>query len=547
VRGWIERPRAHVLLLVLVTAVHWLPRLSGPIDLRYDGGVYYVLGTSLAQGRGYRLLNEPGEIQAIQYPPLLPAWIALHQLVLGTHDPLVAGQALRWSNALVSLAFALAAYALARRILGAWPGLLAGVLAALYFHTLFLEDLCFTEVPFALLTVLFFLAAGSERRAWRGTAPVLAAAAFFLRSAGLALFVAWALEALAQRRWKALSGRALLAAICVLTWQGYVSRVRAGPEYRQPAYEYQRAPYQYYNVSYAENVALLDPFVPEKGGLSAALLAGRVTGNLGRLLIGLGEGVSTTRGFWEWPLEALGQRLGRWVPLKPVLAPLAALGVAVVAGLVLLARAGHVALVLYVACSLGLIALLPWPAQIPRYLMPLTPFLSLALAGALATLARRKRRLAWLCVLVLVPQVFALRQMLVHYRSTLLYPRPPAPDLEGSILFFEDGQEWRAFYAALGWLARNTDPRAVVASSSPHLVWLHSGRKAIMPPFEHDVEEARRLLDAVPVDYVVVDGLRFVDVSQRYAGPVMAAHPEEWEPVYRQPDGPLVVYRRVRT
>ena len=56
---------AMVLLAGLASAI-WLPRLRGPIDLRWDGGTYYVLGTSLAQGRGYRLLDEPGEILETQ-------------------------------------------------------------------------------------------------------------------------------------------------------------------------------------------------------------------------------------------------------------------------------------------------------------------------------------------------------------------------------------------------------------------------------------------------------------------------------------------------
>jgi hypothetical protein len=540
-----ERPLAHALVLVLVTCVHWLPRLSGPIDLRYDGGVYYVLGTALAQGRGYRLLNEPGEIQAIQYPPLWPAWIALHQLVLDSHDPLVVGQALRCTSALVALAYALAAYALARRILGAWPALLASLLATLYFHTLFLEDLCFTEVPFALLTVLFFLAAGSGRSGLRAAAPLVAAAAFFLRTAGVALFAAWAVEALLRRRWKALAGRALLAAACVLAWQVYVTGVRSGPEYQRPAYEYQRAPYQFYNVSYAENVALSDPFRPEEGRLHAGLLAARVAGNLGRLWIGLGESVSTTRGFWEWPLEALQRKLWPWMPLWPVLAALALLGLAVVAGLVLLWRGGHQTLVLYVACSLALIALLPWPVQVPRYLTPLAPFLALALAASSSALARgAPRRGAAMAALVLLPQAFALQRTLTLHHHTLRYPRAAGPDVEGSIFLFEDAREWHAFYAALGWLAENTEEQAVIASSSPHLVWLHTGRKSVLPPFESDPEEARRLLDAVPVGYVIVDGLSFIDVIQRYAAPVVTSHPEQWEPVYRQPDGPLVIYRR---
>ena len=62
--SWILRERTAYALLGLLVVALWLPRTSGPIDLRWDGGVYYVLGTSLAEGKGYRLLNEPGEIQA---------------------------------------------------------------------------------------------------------------------------------------------------------------------------------------------------------------------------------------------------------------------------------------------------------------------------------------------------------------------------------------------------------------------------------------------------------------------------------------------------
>ena len=63
----------YAILGLLVLAL-WLPRFQGPIDPRWDGGAYYVLGTSLVEGKGYRLLNEPDEIQANQYPPLFPLW-----------------------------------------------------------------------------------------------------------------------------------------------------------------------------------------------------------------------------------------------------------------------------------------------------------------------------------------------------------------------------------------------------------------------------------------------------------------------------------------
>src|SRR5262245_34662494 len=94
----VRRPEIRYPLILLAVALAlWAPRLRGPIDLRYDAGVYYILGTSLAEGKGYRLLNEPGEISALQYPPLVPAIVAVEQKLLGTSDPFVVGQWLRWT------------------------------------------------------------------------------------------------------------------------------------------------------------------------------------------------------------------------------------------------------------------------------------------------------------------------------------------------------------------------------------------------------------------------------------------------------------------
>ena len=42
-----------------------------------DDGLYTVLAKSLATGHGYRFLNLPGAPNAIHYPPLYPAFLAL--------------------------------------------------------------------------------------------------------------------------------------------------------------------------------------------------------------------------------------------------------------------------------------------------------------------------------------------------------------------------------------------------------------------------------------------------------------------------------------
>src|SRR5215831_3228773 len=98
--------------LVFLSVVSWLPRLRGPLDLRYDAGVYYILGTSLANGNGYRLLNEPGAIQAVQYPPLLPIFAAAHQRMAGSSDPAITGHMLKVSFFAIFVSFIVAVYVL---------------------------------------------------------------------------------------------------------------------------------------------------------------------------------------------------------------------------------------------------------------------------------------------------------------------------------------------------------------------------------------------------------------------------------------------------
>src|SRR5881628_159895 len=158
-------------VLLLCQILLSAPRLRGPIDLRYDAGVYYILGTSLAEGKGYRLLDEPAAIQAIQYPPLLPLFVAVHQRLAGRSDPLVVGRMLRISFFAVLLAFIVAAYLLSRQFLPPVLAFLATVPMLLHIETTWSSEYLSAELPFALGSVLFLLAArrakGKSRNGWR--------------------------------------------------------------------------------------------------------------------------------------------------------------------------------------------------------------------------------------------------------------------------------------------------------------------------------------------------------------------------------------------
>lgn len=530
--------------LVLLSLSLWLPRISGPIDLRFDAGVYYILGTSLAEGKGYRLLNEPGEIKAVQYPPLLPLFVAAHQKALGTSDVSSVGPALRVSYFLLFTAWLPAVFLLARRWLAPPSALAVALLSAMNVRALYMSDTLFAEMPFALTAVLFVLVRDEGKPGRTLVAGLLGAAAYLFRTLGLALLAAWVVESLLQRRFRRAAARAVIALAPVLLWQAYTTRVASSPEYSREAYPYQRADYQYYNVTYQQNLKLVDSFAPERGLLSPRAMAGRFFSNLEAIPAELGEAVSAERRIWELLLRKLAGKVGL-TPLTPALATAGLLltGGLSLAGLVLLALRREWLVPLFAAGTIGLICLTPWPGQFTRYLMPLTPFLLVALVLTLTTLTERVRgRLLRMAVglvaagIVLV-QAFAVLKLHTSWWQTVSHAGAPP-----FRLFFYDAS-WKEFDAAVDGLLGA--PPGIVASTSPHWIYLRTGRKSVLPPLDSDPAVAQRLLDAVPAAYLVVDDLEFLNVSARYAEPVARAFPERWEPFASSPRGRTRIFRRV--
>jgi hypothetical protein len=545
-------------LLVGLSVLLWLPRFRGPIDLRYDAGVYYILGTSLAEGKGYRLLNEPGDIEAVQYPPLLPAIVAAHQAALGTADPATDGRALRLSFFVLFTLYLLAAHALARQHLGPRDALLVAVVCGLSAQSVFMSDLLFAEVPFALVATLF---AVFNRRCDRTPCfvltAVLGAAAFLLRTAGVALLAAWVVESLAGRKWKQALARVTVAAVPLVGWQAYVGHVTASEGYRHPAYAYQRAAYQFYNVPYSENVFLLvDPFTPERGRATAGDIARRFGENLAVLPVSLGEGVTVGPAAWRAGADAIRVRTGTDIPAWVLRAPAAVVGCLVLAGALRFLTRKEWFIPAYLATSAGLMCLTPWPAQFPRYLVPLTPFLTLCLVCFLRSFGEytrshasgKWRRVGAVTFATMIGLVIGLvlgTNVCVDL-YTFLFRHAPAysrANERGGRLFYYD-RKWEEFDAALAWLSDQGEPGGVVATTAPHWAYLKTGRKAVMPPLEKDPARAQELLDSVPVTYLIVDELEFLDVGRRYGSPVVEAYPRAWRLVYPSPGRRLRVYER---
>jgi hypothetical protein len=270
----------------------------------------------------------------------------------------------------------------------------------------------------------------------------------------------------------------------------------------------------------------------------------------------LGEAVSSRAEWSESQIKRLNTEvLSTPIPVWIVQIPLVLLGILSLSGLVLLAQKGEWLIPMYVLGSIALVGLTPWPGQFERYLAPLTPILALALLLALLAVrswllssamswGRRVGSISVVLVLagVLGQESFAAYKVYTKQHREVTYLDARGVPHEQRLFFYT--QAWRTHDAALDWLRSAVRPEDVIATSTPHWANLKTGARAVLPPFEADVRTARRLLEAVPVRYLVVDSLEFVDVSRRYAAPVARAYSREWQLIYSSPDSTSRIYRR---
>lgn len=553
-------PKADLLSLVvpsIVAVLLWLPRAAGPLDLRWDGAVYYVLGTSLAEGKGYRLLNEPGDIEACQYPPLLPLMAAIPQVILGTSDPLVVGRWLKLLFFCCHWALAFVTYLLLKRFVPRWLAFVGALVLLLNAQATFHSNFFFTEIPFALVTGLFVLCSSpSPTRVREALAGALGVMAFLLRTAAVALLIAWVAEALLRKQVKRAAGRLVVSAIPVLCWNAYVLHVEHSASYANPAYPYQRAPYLNYNVSYVTNLALENDRSPAFRRATLRELTERFLHNALGIGVSLGEAVSGNRDYWKY---RFGSRAGdaRFVRRWGFYAPPILVGGLVLGGIVALFGRGSFLIPIYVLVSMALICATPSPEQFLRYLTALLPFLLVALFVCVLATGEWIRRFSRGSGLLFVSTGLAVVLALVFdaergglggmYRGH--FDEVTATARDGRRL------EYRAFYyggkdesldRGLAWLRAAAKPRDVIAVSVPQWAYLVTGLKAVRPPLEFSHARTQELLDSVPVAYVVLDFTNIGGFTVPYLAPVLDGEPRVWKLVYRDREGAVAIYERVR-
>jgi hypothetical protein len=556
--GWLKSERVVLLVLLTLTILIWLPRFKGPIDLRWDGGVYYILGTSLAEGKGYRLLNEPGEIEAVQYPPLLPLIIASYQLILGTDDPTTVGRWLRFSAFIIFVLYIYIIFKFFESYLSLNWAFLATTICLFSMHICFLSDLCFPELLFSIFTILFVLSLGKQSsHANSILVYFLAVASYALRTIGLVALAVWILDSLLRKKFKQALLRGVFALIPIFCWQFYIVSVESSYEYNHPQYAYQRAPYLFYNVSYSRNVTFVDPFAPEKGATNTVGIMRRFASNAVYIPSNFGETVTALRAYWEnWFEYLLLDIKGKtFVTYWGTFLILYCIGFFVIIGLILQLLQQHRRIIsLYTFAYVAVVCLTPFPQQYARYLMPIIPFLVLSLMVFLLFARNTSERFLLSKWSSFGKYLGATTLFVVLFTELLWFFTVYTVDHQ-QISYLDRNKQfinYRLFYyvkteqdfdSCVSYLQQNAKPADVIAAGTPHWIFLRTGLKAVMPPFENDTTQAQQLLDSVPVRYLIIG--QDVVKSERYTLQMVQQFPEQWKQVYSVPESSWAVYQRV--
>ena len=198
-----------------------------PVGVFQDDGIYTVLARSLAEGRGYRFINLPGEPAAAHYPPLYPLFLAGLWKLSPSFPANVT--IFKFANAVfVAMAAALSwRFAWARVGLGPWSAALSVGAFTVCAPVILLGVMVLSEPMFlaALCPVLMACERVAERGRVRDAvvAGAAIAALAMIRTLGAVALPATALVLAWRRRWLAAAVVCASGLLLMLPWQAWVA------------------------------------------------------------------------------------------------------------------------------------------------------------------------------------------------------------------------------------------------------------------------------------------------------------------------------------
>lgn len=523
------KPRRLVLLLAgVVLALLWLWQVHPYLNVANDAGRYMILGKSLATTGDLRLINEPLQPRDTLYPPGFPLLLAACLKLTG-REP--GGIVLLVK--FLQLVFLLASLPLLARLLEkaqckpitVYAGVWIAALCPAYgdYGTEIMA-----EAPFLLLCLASVVLVERDLRQETDSKPavwkrilalILAAIAFMVRSAGIALLLVQAVWF-----WKRFGAKWGVAALMTLVacFGGWQMRNSEVIKNAPPGVKYS---------TYRDQFTLRDPMRPG---------AGRIQLNAKGLALRAKEGFPVYVGMTPRALLHSMSRFSSWFGVFYALA--VPLGILMFVGMPLVWKRG-LSLSAGYASVFWLFAAM-WPWRDPRFLVPLLPFLILFVLVALETLWLRMDsahgKTVLTCIYGVAGATLAIYFLHVHQNMAQAEKRPTAAGYA-----FGRTPEEGGFYAACAWLKQNAPADARLMGRPAYILSLYADRTAIqLEPHTNAKVQEKAYIGKGKINFLVADKWAWAHTDD-YLTPYLNSYGGEWRMAWEDKESGVKIWERI--
>lgn len=487
-------------LLAVTIFISYFFLLNSNLSPFVDNARYVTLAKSLASGQGYSRIHAPIVTPQTLYSPGYPLILAI--LIKTLPFNLIIFKLI---SVMATGASLFIVYLLIKRRFDSKTALTVTLLTGISPLVFRFSAIELTEAVFLVvsLSALLLIEKSVDDKNYRTIllAGVMAAACYYIKSAGLVFLPAAMTYFVYKKAYKKAIIFGLIFAILVTPWflRGFVVK---SPE----------------NGTYIKQLMWKDHRNPSLGKANALDLTNRVIRNsLEYSSLGLGSFSGTkslvASPFWKSALAVLG----------------IVFSILMLIGFTSRIRKGIWLVDIYALFYLGLYLL--WPANDTRYLHPIIPFILLYYLIGTRTIGRHASVVATAFTLLAVVSLAVDVQMIKHNLS------------HGGLR-----PEQANFYKAIGWLKNNSPVNSQIMGIRPEAIFVLSDRKAASYQEKTYLKNIKKItsLTKSNFDYVIIDAFGYTKDHIKPLATKIKADSKNFKLTYSTAEPSVYVYKIVK-
>ncbi len=485
-----NNPKYGLIGIVVFAFILGLFLLDFKLNLTGDNITFIELGKSVARGDGLG--------NSAKYPYIFPTLLAVVQLISGSG---VVAQKL-----MVFILFIAAApflYLIFRKFTGVTWSLIIMTAVLSSPHLIEYSHYIMSEIPFLFVSVLalFFVIKSEDKdtikdNKWFWLSIIGVAAAYYTRTAGLAIIAALILYHLIRKEWQK-SGITILGTILLLApWFIRNSRIPGGNEYSQALFS-------------------INPYQPELGRLTIGGFIDRIIINAKLYFTDFGGNV-IPKIILPIHFDTSTEHGASFSLLVSVLLCAIAVG-----GVIYSLIKNRDILSVYIIVYMGMLLVYPQVWSGSRFVIPVIPLIIFFTYYILITFLKYSSRFKSNLLPTVILGMCILFLSGVHIRNDFRYNKfmsdyPPA---------------WKNYFTAAEWVKNNSDKDAVIVCRKPELFGTAANREGSnFVRSENYIEIIKHFYEA-DLDYLIIANIGYGDIG-RYLVPTYEKYKEHFQIVH---------------